>query len=32
MAEKLRVGVIGAGRWSGIAHLPGLRVHRCVIW
>jgi predicted dehydrogenase len=23
MAEKLRVGVIGAGRWSGIAHLPG---------
>jgi len=23
MAEKLRVGVIGAGRWSGSAHLPG---------
>ena len=25
MAEKLRVGVIGAGRWSGIAHLPGFK-------
>jgi predicted dehydrogenase len=23
MAEKLRVGVIGAGRWSASAHLPG---------
>ena len=23
MTEKLRVGVIGAGRWSGSAHLPG---------
>jgi len=23
MADKLRVGVIGAGRWSGSAHLPG---------
>jgi len=23
MAEKLRVGVIGAGRWSRTAHLPG---------
>lgn len=23
MAEKLRVGVIGAGRWAGSAHLPG---------
>jgi predicted dehydrogenase len=23
MAEKLRVGVIGAGRWSAAAHLPG---------
>lgn len=23
MAEKLRVGVIGAGRWSNSAHLPG---------
>ena len=23
MAEKLRVAVIGAGRWSGTAHLPG---------
>ena len=21
--EKLRVGVIGAGRWSNTAHLPG---------
>ena len=25
MVEKLRVGVIGAGRWSGIAHLPGFK-------
>jgi predicted dehydrogenase len=25
MTEKLRVGVIGAGRWSGIAHLPGFK-------
>ena len=25
MKEKLRVGVIGAGRWSGIAHLPGFK-------
>jgi predicted dehydrogenase len=23
MREKLRVGVIGAGRWAGMAHLPG---------
>ncbi len=23
MKEKLRVGVIGAGRWSTTAHLPG---------
>jgi predicted dehydrogenase len=23
MADRLRVGVIGAGRWSGSAHLPG---------
>src|SRR5436190_4473486 len=23
MAEKLRVGVIGAGRWAASAHLPG---------
>jgi len=23
MPDKLRVGVIGAGRWSGSAHLPG---------
>ena len=23
MSDKLRVGVIGAGRWSGSAHLPG---------
>lgn len=23
MAEKLRIGVIGAGRWSASAHLPG---------
>ncbi len=23
MAEKLRIGVVGAGRWSGSAHLPG---------
>lgn len=23
MAEQLRVGVIGAGRWAGSAHLPG---------
>ena len=23
MADKLRVGVIGAGRWAGFAHLPG---------
>lgn len=23
MANKLRVAVIGAGRWSGTAHLPG---------
>ena len=23
MTERLRVGVIGAGRWSGSAHLPG---------
>jgi predicted dehydrogenase len=25
MVDKLRVGVIGAGRWSGIAHLPGFQ-------
>lgn len=25
MSEKLRVGVIGAGRWSGTAHLPGFK-------
>jgi predicted dehydrogenase len=25
MAEKLRVGVIGAGRWSAAAHLTGFR-------
>ena len=25
MAEKLRVGVIGAGRWSKSAHLPGFQ-------
>jgi predicted dehydrogenase len=23
MREKLRVGMIGAGRWAGMAHLPG---------
>ena len=23
MAEKLNIGVIGAGRWAGMAHLPG---------
>ena len=23
MTDKLRVGVIGAGRWAGFAHLPG---------
>ena len=23
MADKLRIGVIGAGRWSASAHLPG---------
>ena len=23
MAEKLRVGVIGTGRWSKMAHIPG---------
>ena len=23
MAEKLRVGVIGCGRWSKKAHIPG---------
>lgn len=23
MADKLRVGVIGAGRWAKSAHLPG---------
>ena len=23
MTDKLRVGVIGAGRWSKTAHLPG---------
>jgi len=25
MNEKLRIGVIGAGRWSASAHLPGFR-------
>lgn len=25
MVEKLRVGVIGAGRWAGTAHLPGFK-------
>ena len=23
MTEKLNIGVIGAGRWAGLAHLPG---------
>src|SRR5437867_9446687 len=23
MKDKLRVGVIGAGRWAGMAHIPG---------
>ena len=23
MARKLRVGIIGAGRWSSRAHIPG---------
>ena len=23
MVEKLRVGIIGAGRWAANAHLPG---------
>ena len=23
MSDKLRVAVVGAGRWSGSAHLPG---------
>jgi len=23
MTDKLRVGVIGAGRWAGFAHIPG---------
>ena len=25
MADKLRVGVVGAGRWSRSAHLPGFQ-------
>ena len=23
MTEKLKIGVIGAGRWAGLAHIPG---------
>ena len=30
MAEELRIGVIGAGRWATRAHLPGWkRDRRC---
>lgn len=27
MAKKLRIAVIGAGRWSASAHLPGIEAH-----
>ena len=30
--ERLGVGVVGAGRWAGLAHLPGwARDERCRI-
>jgi predicted dehydrogenase len=32
MAEKLRVAVLGAGRWAQMAHVPGwLRDPRCEV-
>src|SRR5687767_2829778 len=32
MADKLRVAVFGAGRWAGMAHVPGwVRDPRCEV-